>query len=156
MRRAAIAALLLTGCVADQGTVAVEPLDAAFYAANVQPVVGPSCGSLDCHGVGLRPLRIYAEDGLRIDDGLRGAPISDEEIGWNVAAFGGVDPEPSSADTHVALSKPLAVGAGGLHHLGDPVFASEGDPGYRCLRGWLAADPSALDACAEAEAALEP
>ena len=147
--------LLLIGCAADTTATPLPQLDEPFYAASVQPVVGVTCATLDCHGVGMRPLRLYAADGLRLRDDLRGMPLGLGEVTWNVAAFEAIDPEPVSVDSHVALTKPLSVEAGGLHHLGDPVWTSNADPGYRCLRGWLAGEPRA-EPCAEAAAELEP
>ena len=152
--RAWLAVLVLaSGCAYEaQGPVPVAArLDPTFYAASVQPVVAWSCATLDCHGVDGRPLRVYAEHGLRRSDALRGQPISAEELAWNVAAFEGVDPDPSRE--HVALTKPLAVEAGGLHHVGDPVWASRDDPGCRCLASWIAGE---LDPAPCAEAAPDP
>lgn len=155
IRPVVMAALLAAGCAADaQGSAPLAPLDAERYAAWVQPVVGRDCGTLDCHGVGLRPLRIYAVDGLRIDPAARGEPIRDDELAWNVAAFEAIDPAAASVDDHVALLKPLAVEAGGLAHEGDPVYATSADPGFRCLRAWLADEPD--DGACEAAAPPAP
>lgn len=150
-----VASLFAAGCWADVGdSASLPPLDTDRYVAQVQPVVGRDCGTLDCHGVGLRPLRIYAVDGLRIEPDARGQPIRDDELAWNVAAFEAIDPGAPTVDDHVALLKPLAVEAGGLAHDGDPVYRSVDDPGYRCLRAWLADAPD--DGACEAAAPPAP
>lgn len=138
-----------------QGTTPVAELDAPFFEASVQPVLAASCASLDCHGVDGRPLRLYSEDGLRREDALRGAPLSVEELAWNVDVFEALDPAATDVDANVALTKPLAVAAGGLEHVGGDVWASREDPGYRCLRTWLAGDLDAGE-CADAAPATTP
>lgn len=142
--------LLALGCGYDAGeTVPLTDLDAPFYAAHVQPILATGCASLDCHGVDGRPLRLYSEDGLRRRDDLRGQPLSAGELAWNVEVFEAIDPDAPSADENVALTKPLAVDAGGLYHVGGDLWATRDDPRYRCLRTWLAGelDPGP---CAEA------
>lgn len=140
---------LAVGCALPNEPALVPELDAVFYRAEVAPVVGPSCASLECHGVESRPLRIYAEDGLRRRDEDRGQPLTMAEAAWNAATFAGVDPEPSPLRTHVALTKPLSIDAGGIEHVADDVWLTLDDPAYECLRGWLVAEVP-LAACAAA------
>lgn len=152
MRRAWVAGViaLAIGCGYDADeTVPVTDLDAPFFEANVQPVLATSCATLDCHGVDGRPLRLYAEDGLRRRDELRGQPLSAEELAWNVDVFEAIDPDAPSVDENVALTKPLAIEAGGLEHAGGGIFETRDDPGYRCLRTWLAGELDPVP-CAEA------
>ncbi len=156
MRRIAALSLALAGCVAPADPDALPRYDVDFYQAHVDPVVAWSCASLECHGVDGRPLRLYAEDGLRASDGLRGHPLTRAEAGENALAFAAVDPEPATVDEHIALTKPLAVEAGGIEHAGDPLWPSREDPSYVCLRGWLAGDPSAAAACDEAARRVVP
>lgn len=133
-----IAAALMPACTDyDESEQVLTLGDMESYGRLVQPYVGLRCGSLDCHGDSGRPLRIYAEDGLRLRADLREADITEEEIRRNVEAFAGVSPEAATPDEHLALLKGLAVSAGGYAHLGGDVWASTGDPGYRCIRLWL-------------------
>lgn len=152
--------IALAACSADPIPERPIPaLDADAYASRVHPVLRVSCASLDCHGDPGRPLRLYAEDGLRAQDALRGQPITVEETRWNAVAIAGVDPEASTPDLHLALTKPLAVAAGGLAHAGGDVWPDREDPGYRCLRAWLAGESErteSIAACSEAAAAVDP
>jgi hypothetical protein len=118
------------------GSEPVPAGDIASFAATVQPVVTDSCASLDCHGAPGRPLRLYAERGLRHTAALRDTPITDAEVADNVAAFIGVSP--GEVVDHLALRKPLAIGAGGMEHIGGDLWSSTADPSYAALRAWLA------------------
>lgn len=134
-----MAAALMPACTEYDKSEQILTLgDAESYGRLVQPYVGLRCGSLDCHGDSGRPLRIYAEDGLRLRADLREADITEAEISRNVEAFAGVSPDTATTEEHLVLLKGLAVAAGGYAHLGGDVWASTGDPGYRCLFLWLA------------------
>lgn len=136
MIRAVAAALVVAGCAApEQGSEALPAGDVASFTSQVQPIVTDGCASLDCHGDPGRPLRLYAERGLRLTAALRDTPITGEEIEHNVAAFVGVSP--GAVDDHLALLKPLAVEAGGMEHLGGDLWSSTDDPGYAAIFGWL-------------------
>ncbi len=155
MRPALACALLLSACAADaQGEVSIASGDATTYGQDVHPFAEVTCATLDCHGDPSRPLRLYAETGLRLRAELRLAdlPITVEELAHNAEALVAIDPDPPSIDAHVALTKPLAVREGGLHHVGADLWPSRGHPAYRCLRAWLEGgrDP---DACASAASA---
>lgn len=141
--------MLASGCALDTTPVALPDLDAARYGLDVQPVVRASCASLDCHGIDGRPLRLYAQDGLRLEASFRGQPLSAAEQQRNVDAFRAVDPTTDRADMHLALLEPLALDAGGVHHEGGDVWASRDDDGYRCVRAWLSGE-SDEGACARA------
>lgn len=149
-------ALALAGCVGPAEPVAVTSLDVDFYEAHVDPIVHWSCASLDCHGHDARPLRIYAEHGLRMIDALRGQPLDRAEAEWNALAFASIDPAPASLDEHVVLTKPLAVERGGLHHEGTDLWPDRTDPSYRCLRGWLAGDEGVVADCDAAARQVVP
>lgn len=155
MRGIAALSLALAGCVAPADPATLPRYDVDFYMAHVDPIARWSCASLECHGVDGRPLRLYAEDGLRAGDELVGRPLTRAEAEENALAFAAVDPEPRTVDEHIALTKPLAVEAGGMEHEGDPLWPSRTDPSYRCLREWLAGAPSAA-ACDEAARLVVP
>lgn len=159
-RRLLVIASLLAGCSFEQGDpIPIAELDADAYVAEVHPVVRYGCASLDCHGDLNRPLRLYSEDGLRWNASLRGEPLAAEEVEWNVAALAGFDPEAPSVDTNLVLLKPLAVDAGGVAHEGGDRWPNREDPSYVCMHGWLsnrAGDPDVMQACATAEAELDP
>lgn len=135
----------------------VETLDAEAYRQSVHRIVEVHCATLDCHGAPGRPLRIYAATGLRKRDELRDTVISDEEIALNVAAFAAVDPERVGSDEHLALRKPLAPSAGGIHHVGLVHWTTRDDPGWQCLARWLRGDLGpALDVICEQAYAAKP
>ena len=71
---------LAAGCQDVGGTVQLGVRDQAVYAREVHAVIEARCGTLDCHGDARRPLRIYAETGLRLRDELRGQPLTPEEL----------------------------------------------------------------------------
>ena len=149
-RRARLAAIGLASALA--AGCAFEPpagqttLNGDVYPL-VQPVVAHSCASLDCHGREARPLRIYAVDGLRRSDDLRGEDLTQEELHLNFDAFEAIDPEPTRL--HIVLSKPLSVDAGGLFHEGGDLWPDASHAEYRCIEAWLTEAPAAA-ACAEA------
>jgi len=149
---------LVVGCTGyDEGTRSLEALDVDAYARFVQPYVGIRCASLDCHGDTARPLRIYAEDGLRLRHELRGEELSLEEHEINVQMFLGTAPD-QSLDESWLLLKPLSPRAGGVSHEGRTVWDSRADAGYTCLADWLSAVPGQdlEDPCAEALAPWLP
>lgn len=151
----------LVACV-DQGRVPLEPLDDDRYAQDVQPYVGVACATLDCHGDPGRPLRLYAELGLRAGDALRpralseaveAEPLSAQELADNVLAFRAIAAAHRNGDEELALSKPLARSAGGAEHVGGDIFDSTEAPGHRCLQAWIAGEPDD-GACDDARAEL--
>lgn len=134
--------LVLAGAAAcaidDQAQLELElPGTLPDYAAHVQPVLEAGCASLDCHGDAGRPLRLYATNGLRLDASLRGGPPTDDELAANMRLLTGLDPEVTDLESHLILLKPLAVAAGGVHHVGGDLWPDQRDPAYRCLHSWL-------------------
>lgn len=151
-------------CVPEaQGEVGLAMSDVALYGAYVHPLFEGSCASLDCHGDPGRPLRLYAETGLRIRDDLRTPPgaaltaITEEELAANVSSIAAVDADAYDVDERFVLLKPLSDIGGGIHHFGGRIWAGPNDVAYRCVRSWLV---NAIDdaACVEAAArdALPP
>lgn len=140
------------GCSVDPASPqAIEPGDAALYAAYVQPYLEVRCATLDCHGVAGRPLRLYSELGLRREAGLRDAPIQDDrdptpittqELDDNRLAIAGIVAGTTDPASTLLLMKPLARGAGGMEHVGGAHWETRRDRGYRCLQGYLAGDLS--------------
>jgi hypothetical protein len=149
-----LAAALLGLVAACTGTNAEVPLPTsvdtpASYAADVHPILEARCATLDCHGDPGRPLRLYAETGLRARAELRGQPITMDELAENVRAIAGVDPG-APADSSLVLGKPLADR---YAHVGGWLWRSLDEPQPACLRGWLdgrSADPAVAAACAAA------
>lgn len=161
-RLAMLAPLALLACSGpSEPTQHVRPGDPELYASYVQPYVEVGCATLDCHGDPGHPLRLYSELGLRKAGGLRTAPISethdpvaltDAELEDNRLSFAAIALATDTPAEHLALLKPLAVGAGGIAHEGPVLWTSTGAPGYRCLRAYLVAgdDGDAASQCAEA------
>ncbi len=159
--------VLLGGCgIAAQRVDKITPRDQSVLETHVQPYLDMACASIDCHGAGGRPLRLYSELGLRADATDRPQPISNshdpkalttQELASNCSAFAAVALSTGSPDHHLALLKPLALGAGGIHHVGGVHWADTTDPGYLCLRGWLVGDikQDVGSECAKATAKLQ-
>jgi hypothetical protein len=139
--RLALALVLLTACGPEAGSDPLAAPDLAAYDA-IHPYLEGRCATLDCHGDPGRPLRIFSETGLRAAGVDRDAELQPEERMANGWALVGVDPN-ADPEAHVLVLKPLAEDAGGMHHVGDTVWTSVADPGYRCLLGWLRGDGDA-------------
>ena len=149
-----LVALAVSACsYDDQGETAVEVRDASSYAASVQPLLGPGCATLDCHGDPEQPLTLYSENGLRRSAALRGEPISQDELAANVLAIAGVDPGAQPTD-HLVVRKPLSEEAGGMHHKGGDLWVDTSDPAYLCMTGWLSDDIEGISADCDAASAV--
>lgn len=144
---------LAAGCQDVGGTVALGVRDEAVYTREVHVVLEARCATLDCHGDSRRPLRLYAETGLRLRDELRGQPLTAEELGDNLRAIEAVDPG-AAAEDHLLVRKPLAVAAGGQHHVGGELWATRTAAAPTCLVAFLAGhdDAALAEACAAARA----
>jgi hypothetical protein len=118
-------------------------LDRAAYVRDVHPIVEARCATLDCHGRFERPLRLYAETGLRRSDELRELPITDVELDDNVAAATAVDAA-ATPDDSLILMKPL----GRMKHTGGTLWPTATNPQYLCVRGWLAGTSDRADVAA--------
>jgi hypothetical protein len=148
--RSLIGILAAGGCAANtQTTDHVMPRDAETFDKYVQPYLQDSCATLDCHGAPGRALRLYSELGLRADANLRATPIATHhepkpltprESEANRVAFASVALATHGSGAELALRKPLAAAAGGIHHQGGVHWKTRTDPGYLCLRGWLIGD----------------
>ncbi len=150
MRRGLVALCLLAlgACtIADQQELPQVVRDPVSFEADIQPILGPGCGSLDCHGDRGRPLRLYAQFGRRAAAELRSAPLTPEEIADNVAALATMPPDR-------VLGKPLDVSAGGMRHVGGDLWPSDSAPAYTCVSAWLAGEQA--QAACEMAAAQAP
>jgi hypothetical protein len=162
LQLALITALALGACAGpSEPAQRIKAGDAELYASYVQPYVEVGCATLDCHGDPGRALRLYSELGLRkgaelrpsaLSDAVDPLAITDAELDDNRRAFAGVALATDGPKEHLALLKPLASSAGGIHHVGPTLWPSTDAPGYQCLRAYLAGDADAdpADACAQA------
>ncbi len=142
--RAEILALALfavaAGCGPPPGErpLRLGPLDE--FARSVEPVLESRCAQGGCHGRPDRPLALYAPGVYRLDLARThlAERLSDEEIERNAVRLAALVEAPPT-ERSLALTKPLAVAAGGVHHGGGEVFANESDPDYQRMLGWLRA-----------------
>ena len=152
-----LAAACSCGGVGEQGDRPLDDLDAEIYARDVHPILESRCATLDCHGVGERPLRLYAETGLRMRDDLRDLPIEPDELIANLRAVAALEPGVAPPDS-LFIRKPLV---GGVAHEGGDLWASRDEPQLVCALAWLEGtsdEPAAAEACAIAaeQVALPP
>lgn len=124
----------LLACGPDVGAVPLSEPDVAGF-GELQPWLEARCATLDCHGDPGRPLRLFSETGLRAPGVTRDAPLTAGELEDNAWSLFGVDDAP--AERHLAVTKPLARSAGGVHHVGGDLWTTTDDPAHRCLVGWL-------------------
>jgi len=129
---------LLVACGYDEPQpTALASGTVADFSRYIQPLLQAGCASLDCHGDAGRPLRLYARNGLREDIALRGQDASESELEANMSAIAWLDPEAAQLEDHLLLLKPLAVGAGGMHHIGGDLWSDQSTDLYRCFHAWL-------------------
>lgn len=148
------ASLVVTGCSDEPNAaqitgVIIPDLDA--YVTHVDGYLNRRCGSLDCHGQPGRAYRIYSSRGFRLPSLFDGGLISGEQATdpaerlANFQALVAVEPEnltrfmaKNAQDDNEApknlffLRKALKL----ERHKGGTAMA-EGDPGWRCVVGWL-------------------
>ena len=134
------------GCAwhdASERVMGVE-LDHASFVAVAQVLV-QHCGTLDCHGMVGRNLRLYGNQGLRIaktDTPTMPACITTEEVEQDYAAVVGLEPELLREVVTEGGARPerlslVRKARGSEHHKGGAVFNEQGEPD-RCLLSWLA------------------
>jgi hypothetical protein len=147
----AAAATLACGGIAQEEVFGLALPDRdQFIEGGVSEFLERRCGAMDCHGQVGRPLRIYSQHGLRLQEGATGerdrSPTSAEERLENYQSTIGLEPEELaiSVETrgeyldHMLFLKPLGLESGGVRHKGGPVLrASDADPGWVCLRTWV-------------------
>lgn len=153
----ALSALALVGaCSTPADSRVVEtPPDAASFAPVAQMLVH-HCGSLDCHGMPQRNLRLYGNEGLRLDPADRPLHPKDTtaaEVTEDYVSTIALEPELTSAVVAAGGAHPerltLVRKARGqeAHKGGSPI--REGDDSDTCLTSWLAGKTDA-DACKRA------
>jgi hypothetical protein len=131
----------------------VLPDRAQFIEGGVSEFLEKRCGAMDCHGQVGRPLRIYSQNGLRFDEGPNGArdlsPTTADERLENYRSTIGLEPEELARSVatqgeyvnHMLFLKPLGIEKNGVRHKGGPVLSpSDSDPGWVCLRSWVAGE----------------
>jgi hypothetical protein len=135
----AILAALAVGCGPPPGErpLRLGPLDE--FERSVEPILQSRCGQGGCHGRPDRPFAVYAPGVYRLDPARThiAERLSAEEIERNAERLAALAVAP--AEDSLALTKPLAVSAGGVHHGGGDVFVGDSDPDYRLMLRWLRA-----------------
>lgn len=132
-------ALVLSGCVGPplEGTP-IEIGSLARFESDVEPHLEARCAPGGCHGRAERPLALYAPGQWRRDPARThlDEPLDALELERNARALAalGVGCAP---DDSPALTKPLAVAAGGVWHGGGDVLLDPTDRAYVAIRGWL-------------------
>ena len=164
--RCALVLAATVGCSGETGdgetTVVVGPSEQGF--GKVVEVLDYACGNLSCHGTPLRNLRIYGDQGRRLDpkDVPCGAPTTPAEIAFDYRSIIGLEPEVMAevVASHGAEPDRLTLvrkARGTENHKGGVVFhdstdmdaclaaCGRNDPvctfacsGDRCLVSWLA------------------
>ncbi len=156
----------LAGCASPPGGDAqtyVVPDRELFLQANVSGFLEARCGSLDCHGSIGRPLRIYSQNGLRLDaadgGGRDRGPTTKAERIENYRAVIGLEPDEISKGVasggayldYQLIKKPIDIQGNGVRHKGGPVLSpSQSDPGWVCLTGWIEGNKNIAAPCLEA------
>lgn len=147
----------LAACGPDNVVETSRMPEEADFAA-VSAALGVRCGSLDCHGMAERNLRLYGEFGLRLgeNDVPGGEETTPDEHHENYLALITLEPE---AMAKVARGAPVTgltlvrKARGAEAHKGGAPFPS-GTVGDRCLVSWLEGQVDQAS-CSEAALLLE-
>jgi hypothetical protein len=141
-----------------------QPVDGGAPAIGVSVYLERRCGTLDCHGSSLRPMRLYGQHGLRHPAEQNfpgGVGTTLAELDANYGAVCNVEPEKmaqavsdvgQSADQLLVYRKARNIEG----HKGGEVI-KEGSSADRCLLGWLRGDApdSVTSNCEDAISRLE-
>jgi hypothetical protein len=138
----------------DERFVVQSPDRASF--PEVGQVLVRHCGTLDCHGMRGRNLRLYGNEGLRwaqADRPLAPPCTTTDEYDQDFESVVALEPEVMSAVVADKGAEPTRLtlvrkARGAESHKGGAPF-SEGDDGDRCLTSWLAS-ATETDACLRA------
>ena len=141
-------ALVPAGCALPSASERVQgaELDRAGF-PEVAQVLVQHCGTLDCHGMVGRNLRLYGYAGLRLahtDTPTRPECITSDEIDQDYASVVGLEPELLRAVVADGGARPerlslVRKARGSEHHKGGVVFQANDAPD-RCLISWLAGE----------------
>jgi hypothetical protein len=125
----------------------------------VSDALSARCGSVDCHGVAPRNMRIYGVNGLRINGVTGQGATTQEEYDATYTSVVSIDPEMLGVvldEGGFAAERWIVISKGGGHeaHKGGTAMPL-GSAADRCVRSWLrnAVDPNA---CLEASEFLAP
>ncbi len=143
---------------ASDNRIVVDAPDRATFAP-VSALLEHRCGSLDCHGIAARNLRLYGFEGLRLaQDGDASRPSSqanttDAEVNENYLSVVGLEPELMTQVVREGASNPLRLTLlrkplGIENHKGGTLF-QQGDQQMACVTSWLAGHTDAA-VCASA------
>jgi hypothetical protein len=132
-------ALLGAGCGhVDPGEQeAIGQLDHTVFAATIQPILDArSCSGAGCHYRDKSNPNTGGPGGsLRIYD-CTGDSCTPEQLLANHDSAAGMANLPNPT-TSKLLTKPLALSAGGVQHLGGDILLSTTDPDYATILGWI-------------------
>jgi hypothetical protein len=136
-----------------------QPSDSRFVAqvpdrTSFEPVsdlLDHRCGTLDCHGMTGRNLRIYGSEGLRLaSDAAPSSTLSTTtaEYDENYQSVIGLEPEAMSLVVSQKGANPLRLSLlrkplGVENHKGGTVFTQDSDD-YKCIALWLAGTPDQM------------
>ena len=166
IRRFAVAAILFatiagltSGCLGAEATATQtfkcpsresftgEPADGGADVLAVSAFMERRCGTLDCHGSTLRPMRLLGRYGLRDPSQHNvtgGVPTTPAEIDENYAAVCNVEPEQmdkAAADFGQSAEKLLILQkARGVEGHKGGTIVTQGTTGDACILGWLRGD----------------
>jgi hypothetical protein len=153
----ALAALACSSPPDDARTVVTAPDRASFDP--VHTYLGRRCGSLDCHGVRYRNLRVWGRDGMRLAPGdvPGGSVTTTAEIDASYQSVVLLEPELMSEVVidHGAHPERLTLirkARGTERHAGGAVVVP-GDDQDRCITSWI---EGATDTAACARALTKP
>ena len=164
MRRLAIALFFSVSALFFAGCVDVESNEQFHIALPSEDQFTPvglyldhRCGSLDCHGQTGRNLKLYGQEGLRLDPtGLPGGgPTTMDELADDYRSVVGLEPElmTSVVEEHGKDPERLSLVAkpvGLQDHKGGKLF-SKGSEQFNCITSWLAGAVD-MTACADGTA----
>lgn len=112
-------------------------LDQTVFAATIQPLLDArGCSQAGCHYRDKTNPNSGGPGGsFRIFD-CSGSSCTTEQLVANHDSASGMA-NTVNPTTSKLLSKPLALSAGGVQHLGGDIFLSTADPDYAAILGWI-------------------
>jgi len=122
----------------DPGTDAgIGQLDQTTFATTIQPILDSrGCSQQGCHYRDKNDPNTGGPGGsFRIYDCVGNSCTPDQSLANYDSASGMADiANPTGSKL---LTKPLALAAGGIQHLGGDIFPSTTDPDYVAMLGWI-------------------